>query len=100
MISINQDVLGVQCRRIKTGIVDILVKPLDNSKTAVCVFNKSGSEKNAEIDLNKTAELSFINLAKKDEYRVTDVWTDAEFTSGLTINARVPAHGVKVYIIE
>lgn len=100
MISINQDILGVQCRRIKTGLVDILVKPLDNSKTAVCVFNKSGAEKTAEIDLNKTAELSFINLAKKDEYSVTDVWDDAEFTSGRTINARVPAHGVKVYIIE
>ncbi len=42
LIAIDQDPLGVQCRRVKTtGIVDTLVKPLAGGEAAICVFNKS-----------------------------------------------------------
>ncbi len=100
MISINQDILGVQCRRIKTGLVDILVKPLENSRIAVCVFNKSSKKKNVKIDLSETANLGFVSLEKKSGYSVTDVWEDSEFISPDEINACVEPHGVKVYIVR
>ena len=100
MISINQDILGVQCRRIKTGLADILVKPLENSRIAVCVFNKSSKEKNVKIDLGETAKPGFVSLEKKSGYSVTDVWEDSEFIAAGEINACVAPHGVKVYIIR
>ena len=99
MIAINQDKLGVQCRRIKSGLVDVLVKPLENSKVAVCVFNKSLSEKKFGVDLGKIANLGFVNLSKKSEYDVLDVWEEKSFLSGGAINACVAPHGVKVYIV-
>ena len=100
MISINQDILGVQCRRIKTGLADILVKPLENSRIAVCVFNKSSKEKNVKIDLGETAKPGIVSLENKSEYSVTDVWEDSEFIAAGEINACVAPHGVKVYIIR
>lgn len=98
MIAINQDPLGVQCRRIKTGLVDILVKPLENSKVAICVFNKSGSEKSAKIKLSKLVNLGFLNLENKQGYEVCDVWEDKYMSDANEIVAAVPSHGVKVYI--
>ncbi len=100
MIAINQDVLGVQCRRIKAGIVDILVKPLADSKAAVCVFNKAGSEKSAKVSLSGLTNLGYLNLPKKDGYKVTDVWEEKSTENSKEIVASVPKHGVKVYIVE
>ena len=98
MIAVNQDTLGVQCRRIKTGLVDILVKPLENSKVAICVFNKSGSEKSTKIKLSKLVNLGFLNLENKSGYEVCDVWEDKYMSDANEIVASVPSHGVKVYI--
>ena len=99
MISVNQDKLGVQCRRIKAGLLDVLVKPLENSRVAVCVFNKLGGEKSACVDLNKIANLGFVNLPKKNEYDVLDVWAEESFVSSGSVKATVAPHGVKVYIV-
>lgn len=100
LISINQDKLGIQCRRIKVGIVDVLVKPLEESKVAVCVFNKSGSEKSTELDLNKIANLGFADLPIKESYEVFDAWEKKTFTASESVTADTAAHGVKVYIIK
>ncbi len=100
MIAINQDRLGVQCKRIKRGLVDVLVKPLENSAVAVCVFNKGTKEASTEINLNKIANLGFVNLEKKSNYSVYDVWEDKAFESKETVSAKTTKHGVKVYIIK
>lgn len=100
MIGINQDKRGVQCRRIKTGAVDVLIKPLVGAKTAICVLNKSSKENGAKIDLKAVANLGFVNLLKKDGYKVYDVW-DEKYIDGTTeIYASAQKHGVKVYIVE
>lgn len=99
MIAINQDALGVQCRRIKAGLVDILVKPLENSKVAVCVFNKAGAEKSAKVELKDLTNLGYLNLPKKDGYGVCDLWEDKCTENTSEIITSVPKHGVKVYIV-
>lgn len=99
MIAINQDKLGVQCRRIKTGLVDILVKPLENSKVAVCVFNKARAEKKATIDLSKIANLGFVDLSVKNEYSVRNVWDETDFVASASFEASVAPHGVKVFVV-
>ncbi|MGN1419207.1 MAG: alpha-galactosidase [Acutalibacteraceae bacterium] len=100
MIGINQDPLGVQCRRIKAGLVDVLIKPLENSKAAVCVFNKGRSDTSYAVDMKKIANESILNLPVKDGYRVYDVWDDYTSDGVNVINAKLPRHGVKVYIVS
>lgn len=100
MISINQDRLGIQCRRIKFGMVDILVKPLENSKAAVCVLNKSANVKIVSIDFKAISNEGCLDLPAKETYKVYDVWGDKTFDDISAIDARVVSHGVKVYIVE
>lgn len=100
MISINQDKLGVQCRRIKCGIVDILVKPLENSKAAVCIFNKGSSKTSTVLDFKKISNEGILNLPTKNTYTVTDVWENETSSDISTLTAQTQKHGVKVYIVE
>ena len=65
MIGINQDKLGVQCKRVRTGIVDVLVKPLEGSKMALCVFNKGTKEAEKALNLKSFANEGILNLPKK-----------------------------------
>lgn len=100
MIAINQDPLGVQCRRIKSGLVDVLVKPLEGSRAAVCILNKKSKTASAELELKKLSNLGYLNLPSKSEYSVSDVWEDIYVDKSSKIVADIPAHGVKVYIVE
>ena len=100
MIAINQDPLGIQCRRFKKGLVDVLVKPLKDSAVAICVFNKTNKVNGTEIKLKDIANLGYVSLPKKDGYSVHDVW-DNKFSEGTTMLSSAPeAHGVKVYIVK
>ena len=100
MIGINQDKLGVQCKRVKTGIVDVLVKPLEGSKMALCILNKGTKEAEKEITLSKLANEGILNLPKKESYKAYDVWEDETAENVSTLKATVAPHGVKVYIVE
>ncbi len=100
MIAINQDPLGIQCRRIKRGLVDVLVKPLKDSAVAICVFNKTNKPNGTEIKLKDIANLGYVSLPNKDGYSVHDVW-DNKYSEGTTMISSAPeAHGVKVYIVK
>lgn len=100
MISIDQDKLGIQCRRIKTGIIDVLVKPLENSKIAVCVLNKGIKPAVTDLDFRKLSKLGFVNLPEKESYNVYDVWNDTHTENVSAIGAKTDSHGVCVYIVE
>ena len=100
LISIDQDRLGVQCRRVKTGMTDILVKPLEGARAAVCVFNKGKNLKNVKVDLGKIVNLGFVDLPVKGSYEIFDAWEKSSFNASGDFFAEVPSHGVKVYIIK
>ncbi|MBR6780850.1 MAG: alpha-galactosidase, partial [Clostridia bacterium] len=95
-IAINQDKRGLQCRRIKTGTVDILVKPLENKELAVCVFNKTNKPIEEEIDIEDIAELNWVDLPEALQYEVYDIWNDKTFTTKEDIETTVPGHGVSL----
>jgi hypothetical protein len=100
MIAINQDPLGIQCRRFKKGLIDVLVKPLADNSVAICVFNKTNKVNGTEIKLKDIANLGYVSLPKKDGYSVHDVW-DNKYSEGTTMISAAPeAHGVKVYIVK
>ena len=100
MIAIDQDPLGVQCKRIKFGMVDILIKPLADNRVALCIFNKSSKKKNVLFNIDELTNNSYVNLAKKDNYNVYDVWEDKHIEQIKTIHAECEKHGVKVYVID
>lgn len=100
MIAINQDALGMQCRRIKTGLIDILVKPLDNAKVAVCIFNKTNKIQHTKVDFKKISNQGFVNLPTKDSYKVHDVWAEIDYSECNCLTAETAPHGVRVYVVE
>lgn len=100
-ISINQDKLGFQCRRIKTnGPVDILVKPLENKRIAVCILNKHDKNKKGTFSLRYITGLTYVNLPSNSKYILDDVWENKEFEADDIVTINLPCHSVKLYIIS
>ncbi len=100
MIAVDQDALGQQCRRIKIGLQDVLVKPLSGARAAVCVFNKTNRPAATVIRFDEIANEGFLQLPKKESYRIYDVWDDFEIPAVQAIQADTAPHGVRVFIIE
>lgn len=98
LIAVDQDALGVQCRRIKTnGAEDVLVKPLVNNEFAVCFFNKAGSSTRMEYSINDIIGQCFVTTPLSDEYAVRDLWSGEESVVSDAITADVPAHGIRIF---
>lgn len=100
-IDINQDKLGIQCRRIRTnGAADVLVKPLENKEVAVCLLNKLGKSKDVSFTIKELTELAFTELPEADRYTVYDIWENTTFVAGNEISANLKGHSVKLYRIK
>ncbi len=101
LIEIDQDKRGIQAKRISTNLMtDILVKPLENRELAVCLLNKSNSQKEMSFSITKLHNESYIDLPIAKSYMVKDLWTDTEAECNDIVKADVPSHGVKVYRIK
>ncbi len=101
LIAIDQDELGIQCRRHKTNIkVDVLVKPLSGGKTAVCFFNKFGEAIEEEVSIKELLDTDYCNLPEADEYECKELWTGDEFDTDDEIEAYLAPHSVKIYTIK
>ena len=101
MIAIDQDKLGIQCRRFKTsGLFDTLIKPQANNNLAVCFFNKGGEEKEFEQNIQEFVCQMYVDLPFAEKYEVFDLWEKTSEIVKNNITASVPSHGVKAYIIK
>lgn len=101
MIAIDQDALGIQCRRFKSnGICDTLIKPLQGNQIAVCFFNKSSEEKFFEQKIQELVCQMYVDLPYSEKYEVYDIWEKTSENLGNAIYANVPGHGVKVFRIR
>jgi len=101
MIAIDQDPLGVPCRRIEsTGLQDILVKPLAGGEVAICFFNKASESKPFQLRLASVAAKDFVDLPFADSYEVTDLWSHFTQAVGDEIRCNVAPHGVKVFRVK
>ncbi len=103
LISINQDPLGIACERERqlsnSLLVDVLVKPLDNARVALCVFNKDTKEHKLELDIDKIINLPNVNVKKKEQYHIFDCWDNRHFDARKIV-CEPEKHGCEVYIIE
>ncbi|WP_040197032.1 NPCBM/NEW2 domain-containing protein [Candidatus Soleaferrea massiliensis] len=109
-IAIDQDARGIQGIRFKDdGDLEYLAKPLSDGKIALCMLNRGASAANMGIELASIADYvqkmdpgyfeKNFDMEKSFVYKIKDVWTGEEATS-VSVNATVPTHGVKMYIIE
>lgn len=100
LIAIDQDTLGKPAKKIKkiTG-VDVLARPLSNGDIALCLFNKSISNKNVHLELNDLLDDEYLNMKPSNQYELHDLWSD-ERNTATTISASMPKHSVKVYRIK
>ena len=101
LIDIDQDALGIQCRRFKTNLAsDVLLKPLENGDMAVCFFNKSDMPLTVKVSVNQAVNQNYITMSKADEYKYTDLWTKEEKITKDEIACEVAPHGVAVYRVK
>ena len=101
VIAINQDRLGIQCRRVKSnGAEDILVKPLENGDFAVCLFNKASSLSRIECSLKEIASLPFVGAKISDRFEAVELWNNETLSVSDKIEASVSPHGVKIYRVK
>ncbi len=101
MIAIDQDPLGVQCRRISTnGLFDVLVKPLAGGDFALCFFNKGGEAKETDYSLNDILCQAYIDTPYTDYYELYDLWDKTRQVTSEKVQSVVPGHGVKVFRVR
>lgn len=100
VIAINQDKLGIQCKRIKTGLKDILVKPLENNEVAVCFFNKSNKKTEMTCSFKDIKNVISVTLPDNNSYICKELWDKTETIVSDNLTATVEPHGVKVFRIS
>ncbi len=101
VIAVDQDPLGVQCKRIRTnGAEDILVKPLSDGNFALCFFNKSSSSTTMKQSVREIVSKSFVSASYSDNYSVKELWSGEEFDTDDVIEADVSGHGVKIFRVR
>ena len=100
VIKVNQDKLGIQCKRIKSGLKDILVKPLENNEVAVCFFNKTNSNTLMTCDMADIHNVVEVTLPNADSYTCKELWYKTEEIVTDKISTTVAPHGVKIFKIS
>lgn len=101
LIAVDQDILGVQCRRVKTnGAEDVLIKPLVDDSFAICFFNKASSQSIMSYSIKEAVCQTFVSTPLEAEYEVQDLWSKENIVCVDSITADVPAHGVRIFKVR
>ena len=95
--------MAIPCRKVKgfskKASVDVLIKPLDKNRVAVCVFNKGTASKKVKFSIDRLTEFADVNVDKKEKYNILNCWTD-EKSEGREILSTTQKHGSDVFIIS
>lgn len=96
LISIDQDPLGKQCKRIVNNAVQVLVKPLSGGKTAICLFNKG---ERTSYDLSEDIYKNEEYISYDGSLPVTDCLTGKAADKAEYLRGEMDRHSVKVFIV-
>jgi alpha-galactosidase len=91
VIAVDQDPLGVQATPLRTGGLDVFVKPLKNGDKAVLLFN----EGDATARISTSA--AEIGMPGAPAYKIRDLWNHTDRNAAGTIAATVPPHGSAMF---
>lgn len=94
VLAVNQDSIAAK-RFVNTAGQQVFAKTEANGDVIVGLFNLGEKEGAVSVDA------SAVGLAKKGSYSLVDLWTGTKTkTSGSTITATVPSHGVALYRVK
>lgn len=100
LIAVDQDALGKPAKRImKKGGIDLIARPLANGDIAVCFLNCKSSSNSVRYNISDLAADEYLNFPSASTYELHNLWSD-ERTTGTTVSATMPKHGVMVYRIK
>lgn len=92
VLAVDQD--SIAAKRVRNNSSSqVFAKTEPNGDTIVGLFNTGDSSQTVSV----TAKA--VGLPAQSQYQVNDLWTHQRSTSGSTISATVPAHGVALYRI-
>ena len=74
--------------------IALSLQPLATGAVAVVLFNST----DRAAAISTTA--SQVGMARTYAYRMTDLWSHEESDTAGLISARVPAHGVAMYVVS
>ena len=95
VIAVDQDPLGLQGRPIaNAGGYWVVVKPLVSGAVAVVLFNST----DRPAAISTTARE--VGMARTYAYRMVDLWSNEQSDTAGLIFARVPAHGVAMFVVS
>ena len=97
LIAIDQDKLGKQAKRIQKGSVDVLVKPLEGGKTAICYFNKTDSSKKFNFSENLFEKEEYVDYNREGE--IVDCLSGNTVPKEDMLSGEIKARSVKVFVI-
>lgn len=101
LVAIDQDELGIQCKRFKTnGAEDVLVKPLVNDEFAVCFLNKSNTASRMSQSLNEIIRNTFVTTPVSEKYLIRDLWCGKEIEVKDGFEADVQGHGIRIFKVR
>ena len=100
LIAVDQDALGKPAKRIKKSRgIDIIARPLSNGDVAVCFLNCKSCSNSVRYNISDLSTDEYLNFPSASSYELHNLWSD-ERTTGTTISATMPKHGVMVYRIK
>jgi alpha-galactosidase len=95
VIAVNQNWGGKQGHKVRDdGEQEVWAKPMSDGSVAVVLLNRAG----AGSTISTTA--GQVGLAPTSTYTMRDLWSKATTSTGGTISASVPAHGVAMYRVS
>ena len=94
VIAVDQDPLGVQAKLVdRDGSIDILSRPLANGDHAVVFFNPGPHRATARISLSRLG-------LPRGRYHLENLWSGQITSTGQSIRALVPSHGIVMYRVH
>lgn len=100
LIAIDQDPLGKPAKLIKKiSGVDVIARPLLNGDVALCLFNRTGSQKNISLNISELADDAYLLMHRAEEYELHELWDD-ERANLSTLSVPVAKHGARVFRIK
>lgn len=95
VLAVNQDWGGIQGHRIsQDGDYEVWAKPMSGGAVAVVLLNRGS----AAANLSTSPDALGLDSARA--YRMTDVWSDAVTQTRDRVEASVPAHGARMFLVE
>jgi alpha-galactosidase len=95
VVAVNQDWGGEQGSKLRDdGDAEVWTKPMSDGSVAVVLLNRGAATDTVAVTADE------LDLPQAARFKVRDVWSDQEWTTGGTVRASVESHGAAMYVVS